>query len=874
MNEFATRWAVNLSVPRLEDRKAIPNAPNSIILRGLTLHNLKGIDADIPLGQLTVVTGVSGSGKSSFAFDTLYAEARRRFVETCSPRTRQFLERLPRPPAVEIGPLPPAMAVRQRPHTWSARATVADAADLSAYFRLLFAKLGRIICPNCGAEIVPHSPATVSEHIATIPAGLRFQILSPFAEELTPHALAHIQGEGYDRAIVDGITTRLSEMKNAQDARSVWLLIDRLKTGGYTEERLRDSLETAFQQSGGACGILIDSDDSQHGEPFTVDEKDWRLTVFDQSLRCGKCERAMGMLPVARLGSAADGPSAQQRTSQHAPPRQRMPPTPQLFNPRSPLGACEKCGGRGEDDTLQTCAACRGRKLNDDALAVRIDGVNFAELLANDIDQVRSFARKISEHLDDRNRAIAGPVLTEILTRLDYLNAAGLGYLPLHRNARDLSQGEGRRLELTATLGSRLVNTLFVLDEPTAGLHPLDREKVRTAVHALKDMGNTVVAIEHDERFAQTADYHIEIGPGSGNEGGTVVYAGSADGHVPRRVAVSLKADVVAPSHWIELQGATFRNLNDIDVRIPLGCLSVIAGVSGSGKTSLLEGAFLSALRDHAEGRQPSSADRYRNIAGAEQVRTIVMADRAPVGTSPRSNPIIYLKAFDEIRKVYAESAEASLRGYTASHFSFNTKRGGRCPRCRGAGVIEIEMQFLADAEMTCPECAGTRYQREILDVKYRGLSIAEALSLTAREAFAFFRTQPKLQRRLQMLKEVGLDYLPLGQPLGTLSGGEAQRLKIAAALSAKAETGTVFLLDEPTWGLHPRDVEQLVELLSRMTALGHSVITADNNLQLLAAADWIIELGPAAGPDGGNVIASGRPKDLRKNPSSLIGFT
>jgi excinuclease ABC subunit A len=947
-----------------------------ISLRGVEVHNLKHVDLDLPRGKLIVFCGLSGSGKTSLALDTLYAEGQRRYIESFSAYTRQFLERLEKPAAEKITGLPPAIAVTHKHGSRSGRSTVGTTTEVNDYLRLLFAKIGRVFCEHDGTEVRRDTPQSVAAELVRLPEGVRFMIIAPPAILSTTEPLLladELKQRGFVRAIVRSQVINLADetidslIKDIA-AGELMIVVDRL-TGGVPAQRLRDSLETAFAVGEGSCTVLVEepasatagssssaagataslssSDFGNRAQPTTVDDRPWLAFRYDDQMRCGLCGRVY------------------------------IEPEPRLFSFNSPVGACPECEGFGNKIEIdmdlvvpdpkkslregaivpwttpayeheykelaalaadynvpldtpyqdftdaqkaiisegvperkfgglhgffawldrhkykmhvrvfanrwksqRPCPACRGARLRPEALAVRVADMNMAQVAAMQIGDARDFFGSLK--LPESEATIARLPLEQITARLGYLETVGLDYLTLDRPLRSLSGGELARVSLTSALGSSLVNMLYVLDEPSVGLHPADVDRLVRAINGLRDRGNTIVVVEHEEAMIRAADQIVEIGPGAGERGGKVVFQGSPDQIIDHRESVT--GDFLAgrrgllggkerrpPEHgWIRLAGASGHNLKNITVEFPLGMLCLVTGVSGAGKSTLVEDTFYPALRRRMRLEAPRPLP-FRDLFGDGQIDDVLLVDQSPIGRSPRSNPVTYIKAFDEIRAVFADTLEARTRNYPASHFSFNVD-GGRCPRCEGDGFLAIDMQFLADVYMSCPECSGRRYRKEILKVTWRGRNIAEVLDMTVREAFTFFRGSPKVQSRLKQLIDVGLDYLRLGQPANTLSGGEAQRLKLASYMSSAKRSRTLFILDEPTTGLHFADVTQLLDCFDALLAVGHSLIVVEHNLQLMKAADWLIDLGPGAADAGGQIVATGTPEDVAANPRSATG--
>ena len=908
-------------------------------LRGVRVHNLKNVDLDLPRDELIVFTGVSGSGKSSLAFDTLYAEGQRRYVETFSPYARQFLETLDKPEADRIEGLPPAIAVSQRQGRRSSRSTVGSVTEVDDYLAVLYARLGRVVCMNCGQEVRPADAGSVVAAIEQLPEGARYQV--GFPVEIRPdtdrNAIADmLREDGFlrVRAGDDVRTIEEGPVPGPGDgSTSIDVIVDRLVRGREDPGRRGDSIETAFDRGLGRCRVISDD----------------HVLTFYRGWRCAGCGT------------------------------EHMAPEPRLFRSNSPVGACPSCKGFGRvidldlgrivpdpsksieggaiapwttpkyrehlDDLLRvapalgiptdrpfkyldpeqvkvivegvprqgflglrrffswlerkiykmhvrvflsrwrgyrTCPECKGARLRPEALAVQVAGKDVSELSALPIGEARGILDAFAAS-DEVSGPVARRAIDPVLARLGYLGRIGLDYLTLDRQARTLSGGEARRVALTRALGSGLVNTLYVLDEPSIGLHPSDVDRLVSSLVDLRDRGNAVVVVEHDEAIMRAADRLVDVGPGAGAAGGRILYDGPPGGvaDAPESATgafLSRRRRVVPPARRrepgegkITLKGATGHNLRDVDVSFPTGLICVVTGVSGSGKSTLVGQTLYPALLRRLKGEH-EPGEPFRELLGTGAIDDVELVDQSPIGRSARSNPVTYLKAFDEIRKAFAATHEAKLRGYGPSRFSFNVA-GGRCEACEGNGFQVIDMQFLTDVMVRCPECRGTRYRPETLEVTYRGKNIAEVLDLTVREAFGFFKNRPKVQAKLRPLMEVGLDYLRLGQPASTLSGGEAQRLKLASHLPTSAASATrrserprtLFLLDEPTTGLHPSDVLTLIDCLNTLADLGNSLIVVEHNPELMLCADWIIDLGPGAGSSGGLVVAEGPPEAVSR---------
>lgn len=922
-----------------------------ISLQSVEVHNLKAVDLDIPHRKLVVFCGLSGSGKTSLALDTLYAEGQRRYIETFSAYTRQFLQRLERPAAERITGIPPAVAVTHKNVSRSSRSTVGTVTEAYDHLRLLMAKIGRVVCQTCGHEVRRESPQSAAETLARLPEGTRYIVAFEVNSSEGTDTAASLKEQGFVRVIAGSRIIDLTG-EPLRPGGSCLVVADRL-TAGATVQRVRESLEGAFANGNGRAVVLVDAAEplsiaeAPQGTPYQLDGRTWQRLNFSDQMACDHCGR---VYPA---------------------------PEPRLYSFNSPLGACPECEGfgnvididmdlvvpdprkslregavapwntpayaheleelialgpdhgipldipfkslseehiklvregvperefgglRGFFNWLERrkykmhlqvflsrwrsyrlCPVCQGARLRPEALATLVGGKNIAEISAMRIREAIEFFKQLD--LTAWQRTVGRTMLEQVQARLGYLEAVGLGYLTLDRTLRTLSGGEAQRVSLTTALGSSLVNMLYVLDEPSIGLHPADVDRLVKAVKSLRERGNTVCVVEHEESLIRAADQVIEIGPGAGERGGQVVFQGTpqemmdnpksmtGDYLMGRRGVINVGQRRRTDHGWIRLAGARGNNLKNITVEFPLGVLCLVTGVSGSGKSTLVEDTLYPALRRRMRLEAPKPAP-HDDVYGDGQLNEVILVDQSPIGRSPRSNPVTYIKAFDEIRNVFAETLEARTRNYTASHFSFNVD-GGRCPVCEGDGVIAIDMQFLADVYMKCSECGGKRYRPEILKIKYRGRDISEVLEMTVREAFTFFRGCPKVQAKLKLLIDVGLDYLRLGQPANTLSGGEAQRLKLATYMSAAKRNRTLFILDEPTTGLHFADVVQLLDCFDALVSVGHSLIVVEHNLQLMKAADWIIDLGPGAADEGGQIVVQGTPELVARTKNSATG--
>lgn len=804
-----------------------------IELRGVRVHNLQGIDLDLPLGQFVVLTGVSGSGKSSLAFDTIFAEGQRRYIESFSSSARQYLERIERPNADRIAHVPPAIGIR----TDSAfrksfgRATVASLTEIDSGLKRLFARIGRVICPDCQIEVQAHSPADVARTAATFTEGTRFQICFSPPKDEGLDAKTWIN-RGFTRLIHGGKSLAFSDYPNGRSLSDCWIVVDRLVAGKASTDRIVESSEIALTEGNGRCLLLAEADGPSSpgtaiASEIAIDDRNWAIHHFSRHWDCTSCDR------------------------------QFLPPELRLFDAES-SGGCPACRDSETQQLEFACESCRGTRLSTVALAVQIGKTNLADLLALTANQTSEVLATLTNTLAPQHQKESALLRQELSRRIQSVIEIGLGHLQLLRSATTLSGGQIRRLMLSAAIGSRITGTLCLIDEPSAGLHPSELPMVVNAVRKLLELRNSIIVVDHDPEIIRAADYAIDLGPGAGPAGGAIVFAGtpsqlarvteSATGRVlasPRDRSTATRS-TRSPSSWLTLEQINHRNLNDFSVRIPLGVLCVITGPGGSGKSTLIMEVLIPALSDALAGTTDfRSLSRMKSLQGGDSLSDIAVIDRAPLTRSSRSNAATWIEAFDEIREIFSSTAEARLRGFGTHHFSFNAAQGGRCRACHGTGVLRHDMQFLPDVTLTCPECHGTRFRREVLDVKYRGKSIADVLAMSAAEALLFFRHHPRLQGRLQILKQIGLDYLVLGQPTDSLSGGEAQRLKLASRLTT-SRGPTLIACDEPTAGLHPADVTQLISCFDELLGIGHSIVVIDNSPELLLAADRVIEMGTA----------------------------
>jgi excinuclease ABC subunit A len=958
----------------------------SILVRGARVHNLKNIDCSIPHNRLTVVTGVSGSGKSSLAFDTLYAEGQRRYIESLSAYARQFLERMEKPDVDEVVGIAPPVAIRQKNTTRNPRSTVATATEIYDYLRLLFARVGVTTCYQCGQVVRRDHVDDIGDQLAAMAAGRRFYVLfqvnprsgdstspltgstkspsgassvpsdEPLKASLNrPSSIGHRQASpappdaslkprlfslrqhGFNRLYQDGHIFEFSTPESLLEvdfAAPVYVLVDRLAVGPEIRQRLIDSVELCFREAGEALLEFVSEEPGSPPERLIFSErfecKRCKITfqapepsLFSFNNPYGACPRCQGFgntidfdlnLVIPDKNKTLAGGAIEPWTK----PRYRT-----LYNdmkraarakgipldvPYFRLAPEERTwllegdetfsGIRGFFDHLERkkyklhvrvflsryrgytlCPECQGGRLRREALHIVLAGKSITEVCRMSIQEAYPFFNELQ--LTAEHQAVADKVLEEIRSRLKFLYKVGLEYLTLDRLASTLSGGESQRIQLATALGSNLVGALYVLDEPSIGLHPRDTGRLIEILKTLRDLGNTVVVVEHDPEMMRESDRILDLGPGAGEHGGRMVYEGDLAGLCasPQSLTgryLSGGLEIPVPTErrkpgksWLRIRGASEHNLKSIDVEIPLGLMVCVSGVSGSGKSTLVHDVIYNALMSRRGLRAPQA--QYERIEGDQQLSDVVLVDQSPLGRTPRSNPVTYIKAFDAIRDVFAATPEARKRGYSPGYFSFNIP-GGRCETCQGDGTVTMEMQFLADVELVCEECGGRRYKPSVLEVRYKGRNINEVLQMTVKEALGFFAGLPKVTHKIRILDEVGLGYLRLGQSATTLSGGEAQRVRLAAHLAHQGGENILFIFDEPTTGLHFDDISKLLAAFRRLNDAGASILIIEHNMDVLKTADWIIDLGPEGGDSGGYVVVAGPPESVVKHPLSFTG--
>jgi excinuclease ABC subunit A len=942
-----------------------PGDQDEIQVRGARVHNLKNIDLAIPHNAITVVTGVSGSGKSSLAFDTLYAEGQRRYIESLSAYARQFLERIEKPDVDEVTGIAPAISIRQKNSTRNPRSTVATATEIYDYLRLLYARAGHTFCLRCGEEVRKDSLDEIAARVLALPQGRRFYVLyelkgsaetagvaatrgrksTKLSADAIRQSLISLRKRGFNRLYQAGRVFEFStpeELLDVDFTKPVYVLVDRLVLSPEIRSRLVDSIEICYREGRGEAVLEFPPDAPGDGSDSPSPER----LVFNERFDCKKCgatyqapeprlfsfNNAYGACPRCQgfgntidfdpervipdqSKSLAEGAIEPWTKPRYKPLTMEMRKYARAHDipldvPYRELTTAQRdailqgdpkegfAGVKGFFAWLErkkyklhvrvflsryrgyaTCPDCHGTRLRAEARAVKIAGRSITEVCQMTVKEARPFFDRLQ--LSAAETTIAEKILEEIQERLRFLDEVGLDYLSLDRLTSSLSGGEAQRIQLATSLGSHLVGALYVLDEPSIGLHPRDTNRLIEILKGLRDLGNTLLVVEHDPDTILAADYILDLGPGAGEHGGALIFAGSrtelladADSLTGRYLRGDLR--IAIPSQRrkprgkiLKIEGARSHNLQGVDLMIPLGVLVAVTGVSGSGKSTLVYDVLYKALEaKRTGGNWRAYCDR---LEGDAALAAVEMVDQSPIGRTPRSNPATYLKAFDPIRDVFAATPEAKKRGLTAGHFSFNIP-GGRCEACQGDGTVTVEMRFLADVELVCEECRGTRYKSSVLEVRYKDKNVHDVLQMTVREALAFFAANPKVTARLRVLEEVGLSYLRLGQSGTTLSGGEAQRLKLAAHLTRQENTGILYIFDEPTTGLHFDDIQKLLTAFRKLIEGGASVLIIEHNLDVIKSADWIIDLGPEGGDAGGRVVAAGTPEQVARNPHSHTG--
>ncbi|MDM8278403.1 excinuclease ABC subunit UvrA [Ligilactobacillus aviarius] len=931
-------------------------AKDQIEIHGARAHNLKNIDVTIPKNKLVVITGLSGSGKSSLAFDTLYAEGQRRYVESLSSYARQFLGQMEKPDVDSIDGLSPAISINQKTTSKNPRSTVGTVTEITDYLRLLWARVGTPICPNDGHQITSQSPQQIVDQILALPERSKIQILAPVVQDKKgqhKEVLKKIQRAGFVRVIIDGEMHEIGDEveldKNKKHSISV--VVDRIIVKDGIRSRLFDSVEAALKLTDGYVAVDVIGDQVlQFSEKlacpycgFSIKELEPRLFSFNAPFgACPECDGLGEKIEVdpdlvvpdksKTLEEGAIAPWAPDSSKYYYSLLSQFCKAKKIKmdKPFSKLTAKQKetllygagtkqfhfhfendFGSKRDVDmtfegvipnierryrdtnsmfnrnilrrymTSQECKACHGYRLNPQALAVKIDGMHIGEVSDLPVDQALEFFDK--QKFSEQKEMIARPILKELHDRLTFLKNVGLDYLTLSRSARTLSGGEAQRIRLATQIGSNLSGVIYVLDEPSIGLHQRDNDRLIASLKSMRDLGNTLIVVEHDEDTMRAADYLIDIGPGAGANGGQVMAAGTPQEVM--KVKNSLTGQYLSGKKYIpvpetrregngksiKLYGAAENNLKNIDVEFPLGKFIAVTGVSGSGKSTLVNQIFERVLAQKINHNSTDKPGKYSKITGVENLDKVINIDQSPIGRTPRSNPATYTGVFDDIRGLFAQTNQAKMRGYNKGRFSFNVK-GGRCETCKGDGIIKIEMNFLPDVYVDCEVCHGSRFNSETLEVEYKGKNIAEVLNMTVDEALEFFDAIPKIKRKLQTISDVGLGYVQLGQSATTLSGGEAQRMKLASELHKKATGKTLYILDEPTTGLHSDDINRLLKVLQRLVDKGNTVLVIEHNLDVIKSADYLIDLGPEGGEGGGTVVATGTPEEVATNPQSYTG--
>jgi len=930
---------------------------DTLVIHGAREHNLKNVTLELPRDKLIVFTGLSGSGKSSLAFDTIYAEGQRRYVESLSAYARQFLGQMEKPDVDFIEGLSPAISIDQKSTSRNPRSTVGTITEIYDYLRVLYARVGHPHCPRCGRPIGRQTPEQIVDQVMELPEGTRFQVLAPVVRGRKGEyekLLQDLARRGFVRARIDGEVRELSEQIRLPRhyKHTIEVVVDRLVAKPDIRRRLADSIETALELTEGIAAIAVQTESGEDVQTFSealacthcgISFEELQPRNFSFNSPYGACPVCDGLGtrlevdpelvvpdPDLSIAEGAIAPWAGTRLeywdrvleavaeahgfSVHTPwrklPKQarevvlygsdreiyvryknRYGRTRAYYTTyEGVIPVLERRHAETDSDAQRErleqfmreipCRACGGARLKPESLAVRIGGLNIAELTARSIREVLRFFDEVE--LSERERMIAERLIKEIRARLGFLVDVGLDYLTLDRPSATLAGGEAQRIRLATQIGSGLVGVLYILDEPSIGLHQRDNRRLIDTLLRLRDLGNTLIVVEHDEATIQAADHIVDIGPGAGEHGGEIVYSGDLKGLLACEASLtgaflSGRREIPTPrvrrtpgDRWLKVLGAREHNLKDVDLEIPLGLFVCVTGVSGSGKSTLIQEVLLRALMQKIY-RSRVVPGKHRRLVGWEQIDKVIDIDQSPIGRTPRSNPATYTGVFDHIRALFAQVPEARVRGYKPGRFSFNV-RGGRCEHCAGDGQIKIEMHFLPDVYVTCEVCKGRRYNRETLEVRYKHRSIADVLEMSVDEALEFFQNIPVIRRHLQTLADVGLGYVKLGQPAPTLSGGEAQRIKLAAELQKRATGNTLYVLDEPTTGLHFEDVRKLLNVLQRLVSQGNTVVVIEHNLDVVKTADWIIDLGPEGGDAGGEIVVAGPPEVVAAHPTSYTG--
>ena len=923
---------------------------DKIVIRGARQHNLKNLNLEIPRDKLVVITGLSGSGKSSLAFDTIYAEGQRRYVESLSAYARQFLELMDKPDVDIIEGLSPAVAIEQRTPSHNPRSTVGTVTEIYDYLRLLFARIGVPHCPRCGKEIKPQSSQQIIDEIVKLPLGTKIQIISVLVrgrigtyEEL----FKRLEKAGYSRVRVNGKIFNLGEniKLDRYKKHTIELIVDRIEINKGARSRIADSVETALRESRGLISVSIGEGAKASERLFSehhacidcgisLTEIEPRLFSFNSPY--GACPECTGLGTKLEIDEELVIPDKNLSVSEGALLPWSNPITTRTHRWKGAWGGyylemiddvCRRNGisqkkkwkelkrseqeillfGDGEFEGVinnlqrryketesefvkeeiyakymrrRICPTCKGKRLKDESLAVHVDGRSIYEVTRMSVIEAEQFFRELT--LGEKAKVISNPILKEINSRLVFLANVGLGYLTLDRESATLAGGEAQRIHLATQIGSGLTGVLYVLDEPSIGLHQRDNKKLLTTLFKLRDLGNTLIVVEHDEETIRAADWIVDLGPGAGVHGGDIVAQGPIEKILKEKDSLTAqylngKLNITVPEKLrkpgkraIRIKSASQFNLKNIDITVPLGLFVCVTGVSGSGKSTMVHEVLFKALAQKLYGSKEMPG-KHRSIAGYEDIDKVIIVDQSPIGRTPRSNPATYTGAFAPIRDLFSQMPEAKARGYMPGRFSFNVK-GGRCENCQGDGTLKIEMQFLTDVYVRCEVCHGKRFNEETLQIKYKGKNIDEVLNMTVEEGSEFFKNIPPLKRVLATLNDVGLGYIKLGQPATTLSGGEAQRVKLATELSKRSTGRTLYILDEPTTGLHFADVEKLLNVLHRLVDAGNTVLVIEHNLEVVKTADWIIDLGPEGGEEGGKIVAQGAPEDIVSVQASYTG--